>query len=293
MMFIRNNKLFRNIYLLLDDLGIRIFVSKLLNYRCNNKYSYNISKDMLEAKTFFKMNNSNVKKVVSLLKDEKSKKTYLQMIDFRGTFNNKSLPYISYKKQYWDTDYFKYTNNEVMVDCGAYDGDSIRSFRKAMIKHRVFSFRIIAFEPDSDIYTYLISNYPNIKAFKSGVGEESELKPFKNINYGGSYVVNEKEIEKNSNEVLQYIEVKKLDEVEECQEATIIKMDIEGAEYEALLGAEKLIKKNKPKLAICIYHKDEDFIRIPLLIHEWVPEYKLYVMQHSNTIYETVLYATI
>ncbi|WP_442857226.1 FkbM family methyltransferase [Butyrivibrio sp. INlla18] len=75
-------------------------------------------------------------------------------------------------------------------------------------------------------------------------------------------------------------------------DATFIKMDIEGAEKNAILGAAHIIKKNKPKLVICIYHSDGDMMNIQLVIHEMVPEYKLYVRHHSNSYPETVLYVT-
>lgn len=68
-------------------------------------------------------------------------------------------------------------------------------------------------------------------------------------------------------------------------------MDIEGSELEALKGAVHTIQRDKPKLAICIYHKPEDMTEIPLYIKSLVPEYKLYVRHHSNCCTETVLYA--
>ena len=72
---------------------------------------------------------------------------------------------------------------------------------------------------------------------------------------------------------------------------TFIKMDIEGAELEALHGCKETIKKYKPKLAICIYHKQSDLIDIPLYIKELVPEYKLYIRHYCNCGAETILYA--
>ena len=77
----------------------------------------------------------------------------------------------------------------------------------------------------------------------------------------------------------------------ECRNATFIKMDIEGSEYNALLGGQEVICNNKPKLAICIYHSDEDMLRLIELIHDMVPEDSLFIRQHSNSICETVLYA--
>lgn len=70
-----------------------------------------------------------------------------------------------------------------------------------------------------------------------------------------------------------------------------IKMDIEGAEYQALWGAKETIKKYKPKLAICIYHKNEDIWELPELILQLNPAYKLYLRHYSFANGETVLYA--
>lgn len=82
-----------------------------------------------------------------------------------------------------------------------------------------------------------------------------------------------------------------IDAVDECRDVTYIKMDIEGAELDALKGAETVIKKNHPKLAICIYHKNEDMVSIIEYIHQIVPEYKIYVRHHSRCVNETVCYA--
>ena len=62
---------------------------------------------------------------------------------------------------------------------------------------------------------------------------------------------------------------------------------------DTLRGAEKLILENKPKLAICIYHKCEDLFTIPQYLHSLVPEYKFKIRQHKYDLYDTVLYADI
>ena len=70
-------------------------------------------------------------------------------------------------------------------------------------------------------------------------------------------------------------------------------MDVEGAELESLKGAKKIIQRDKPKLAICIYHKPEDVITLPRYIKQLVPEYKLYLRSYSNADNEMVLYAVL
>lgn len=74
---------------------------------------------------------------------------------------------------------------------------------------------------------------------------------------------------------------------------TLIKMDIEGAELDSLVGASEIIRKYKPKLAICIYHLPFDFYNIPHFLKSLVPEYKFKVRQHERGFCETVLYAYI
>ena len=72
---------------------------------------------------------------------------------------------------------------------------------------------------------------------------------------------------------------------------SLLKMDIEGSELKALHGAEGLIRENRPKLAICIYHKIEDLWELPLYIKELNPDYKIYLRNHTDSLDEMVLYA--
>lgn len=72
---------------------------------------------------------------------------------------------------------------------------------------------------------------------------------------------------------------------------TYIKMDIEGAEMEALRGAAHIIRTYKPKLAVSIYHKKEDIWEIPHLILTYCPDYRFYLRHYSFSEYDTVLYA--
>ena len=71
----------------------------------------------------------------------------------------------------------------------------------------------------------------------------------------------------------------------------MIKMDIEGAELDALYGAKNTIRKYKPLLAICVYHKREDMLTIPQYIKSIVPEYRFFLRAYEKTATELVLYA--
>lgn len=89
---------------------------------------------------------------------------------------------------------------------------------------------------------------------------------------------------------MTFIETDAIDNID-IEDISFIKMDIEGAELAALKGAEKTIRKYKPKLAICIYHKPEDVIDIPLYIMSLGLDYKYYIRQHFIGQTETVFYA--
>ena len=87
------------------------------------------------------------------------------------------------------------------------------------------------------------------------------------------------------------IETIPLDEALNGKQVTFIKMDIEGAEYKALLGSKETIKKWRPRLAICLYHKAEDILEIPALLLEIQPEYNFALRQYNPYGGETILYA--
>ena len=86
------------------------------------------------------------------------------------------------------------------------------------------------------------------------------------------------------------VEVVRLDDAVD-DGVTYIKMDIEGAELNALAGCQETIRTNRPKLAICVYHRPSDYFEIPRLIHLMRPDYRLYLRQHSPFNIDTVLYA--
>jgi hypothetical protein len=83
----------------------------------------------------------------------------------------------------------------------------------------------------------------------------------------------------------------RVDDVLGSEKVTYIKMDIEGAEINALIGAKNIICRDKPKLAISVYHKRSDIWEIPMLLLKYNPEYKFFLRVYSFTGNDTVLYA--
>ena len=171
----------------------------------------------------------------------------------------------------------QFSDHEIIVDCGAYTGDTAKLFFE-----KIPGCRVIALEPDENIFELLQQcKLEGLTAIKAGAWSEDTTLRFSDTGGGSSTIDPSGNTE---------IKVAALDHISECRSATYIKMDIEGAELEALKGAANIIKEMKPKLAICIYHKPQDLFEIPLYIKKLNPDYKLFIHHHAY-VSETVLYA--
>lgn len=174
--------------------------------------------------------------------------------------------------------------NEVYIDGGAFVGDTILDLAAFWGKNWK---KVYSWEPDEANREQLIKmcrtqKYQNVEVIPYGLwSEKTEL----HFNQRGN------DVSRISERGSVVIPVDTIDNVCWNDRATFIKMDIEGSEMEALRGAEGIIRRDKPRLAISIYHKPEDYFEIPFLIREMVPEYKLYIRHHKPSKNDTVLYA--
>jgi FkbM family methyltransferase len=229
---------------------------------------------------------TKIQYLMELLEDDKSRDVIKHVIDHRLTFDYQKLSDIADNKatEYFPFDIMKFSNDETFVDAGAFDGDSTQKFIKKMEKR--FK-QIYAFEPDEYNYSRLKENLKTltgVSIFKAGLYNQNEQLGFHHTGKAGARLA------ENST---QLVDVVSLDQFFKNEKITFIKMDIEGAEKEALEGAKKLIISYKPKLAICVYHKPDDLWEIPLYIKSLVPEYKLYIRHYSLTSTSTVCYAVL
>jgi hypothetical protein len=72
---------------------------------------------------------------------------------------------------------------------------------------------------------------------------------------------------------------------------TYIKMDIEGAEMDAMLGASRLVRESQPTMAICAYHLQNHLWRVPQCLHDLMPEAQLVLRPHCVDGFDLVCYA--
>jgi len=243
---------------------------------------------------FFSSNVERVDAVINTLADEKSKKMYLGMIKYRQTRRRNDFPLQSPPKNQYFIKEFALTKNEVFIDGGAFIGDTISKFLACGKGYR----QIIAFEPGTVNFKKLTKTYgkqPRISLINACICDYDGEVSFCDASGMNSRITDSKrssERDWGGSGVNNIVNSKTIDGLE-MEMVSFIKMDIEGAELNALKGAEKTILRDKPKLAICIYHSDEDMISIAEYIHKLVPEYKLYVRHHGVGYLETVLYATV
>ncbi|MGN0153929.1 MAG: FkbM family methyltransferase, partial [Lachnospiraceae bacterium] len=247
-----------------------IFFSERMRYK-DRKYG-----EEYELERF----KENIPQLKSILSDEKSK----ELVDI--IFQKRALYDYSYEdicepNQYFLKNILTIDPNAVFVDGGCFDGGTIDEF--VAFQENKYD-KVIAFEMDRKNYENIVKKgyTEKVKVYNYGLWNKKEEISYtaantsSSLNQGGDCVA----------------QCMPLDEVIK-EKVTFIKMDIEGAEYNALLGAEQTIKKYKPQLAICVYHKASDIYELPFLLHKMVPEYRFYIRHHSRWPDETVLYATV
>ncbi len=216
------------------------------------------------------------------LADAESAKVLERVIGYRLTLDATSLSDVVDWDLYGFSGILRFGEDEVYVDAGAYDGDSVRMF-VAHVQGKYH--RILAFEPDAATFQRLDRNmrdYPRVHALNCGLHRRKGTLRFSNDGSRAAII---------SDQGSFSVEVASLDEVLAGERVSFIKMNIEGAEHEALFGAAQSIARWRPKLAISAYHRPGDLWSLPALVRELVPDYRIYFRQHDGGIIETVLYA--
>lgn len=222
--------------------------------------------------------------------DDISKKLVIDRI--RMYLTGKELSKSSNNTIYFEDEVISLGENEVFVDGGAFIGDTAEEFiRQCKTSNDGKYGHIYSFEPDDAAREKAIKNLEfceNVEIVSKGLwSSDTELKFFSDGgNASSSFVIGVCDISLPVTSIDSFFTGKADDEL-----PTYIKMDIEGAEKEALLGAINIIKKKHPKLAICVYHKPEDIYELTKLINEIDTSYKFTLRQYLDGIHDTVLYA--
>jgi len=265
----------------------------LLQYTSENKiYDFEVelyeyyNTNSQKYRLFLKQNINILADIYADFADDFSRETMLKVIEGRLTGNLDAVSDIWMGDQYWPEGIIHFTEQESIIECGSSDGNTLRELYaelKGKYKH------IYCFEPDKGCEQILkrtiheLDSDGNISFIPKGTYRESATLYFEN-----------EEIESGLSKVTECgdtsIECDAIDD-EKCGEVKYIKMDIEGAELDTLIGAKRTIIENRPKLAVCIYHKDEDIVTIVRYLQELNLGYQFYIRHHNCNMTETVLYA--
>lgn len=256
-------------------------------------------------RAYFKFMQPALRQVYDLLEDEVSRETFTRVLNVRFKLADDAEVFSVFQPDQYFTppEMNRFTPDSVFVDCGAFVGDTIEKY----IWHSQGIFRrIYGFEPGMKQRTALehrkarlveewALDDDQISIVPAGVGEATQdmalVKGVMSDLAIGTKLVPEAEADEAS--IIDRVHVVSLDEYFRDREPGIdmIKADVEGSELALLQGAQEIIRRDRPNLAISLYHKLTDYFELPLYIKSLVPEYHLRICHHATNFTETVVYA--
>lgn len=237
----------------------------------------------LKAKTFKKHHKDYVW-LYETLSDFKSKRILYSILNNFYNFNFEDLKTVKDKLHYFDLDLLPSIKNMIIVDVGAYTGDTVLDCIKTYNENYK---KFYCFEITPSVCNDLENNlkdYKNIIIKNKAVSDKIETLFLKeNSHASGNQITNAGDLPLQSTTL----------DLEIKEKIDLIKMDIEGAEEKALLGSIEHIKKDKPILLISVYHNNKDLYKLPQIIKALNQGYKLYLRYYGGPYYATeiVLFA--
>lgn len=238
-------------------------------------------------KCFMESRSAELQAVRDLFADDLSRDTFDGIIATKLTRNPAGLASLVRNPQYFPTDLpaFAPGNEDVVVDVGAFTGDTLAEFLELVPGGRCRAYH--AFEADPE-------NASKLSFYVDGKGVDFvHCHAVALGDRAGSICLTAEGASYSKVIPSGGVEVPSVT-LDSCGlDPTLIKMDIEGAEMMALRGATTTISANRPRLAIATYHSLGDFLGIPKLVKELCPEYRLHLRIHRPYTEEYVLYAAV
>lgn len=222
-------------------------------------------------------------KVYENLADEQSKLVFENVLNYKISGKIQYLKEATTPVSEIYTDIIQPNNDEFYVDLGGFNGDTVIEF----LNYSKTAQKIVAFEPDvknfakmeKNIDAYMTENNLNfpIECYNLGAFDKKDTLYF-DLGRNGKGGRNGKLAKKGTLEV----PVNSVDNIVKEQKITVLKLDVEGAEYNAIEGARNAIINNKPKILLSAYHKNEDLWKLPLQILDMVGvgSYKMFLRHH-------------
>lgn len=240
----------------------------------------------LAERRTYDAHRSDIEAVGRFWADSSSRELYRALLRFRTHWDCSTLPPCSSGPQYFAPDVPRGPGAIRFVDCGAFEGDTLSTI--AGLGANVEE--VYAFEPDMSNFARL-SRYASefsaatgarVSLWPCAVTAESAVRAFRADGAEAGHLATDGELP---------VTAVALDDVLPAAVVTDLKMDIEGAELDALRGAEALIRRGQPRLAICVYHRAEHLWQIPLFVRGLGLPYDLFLRSHGHFGFDVVMYA--
>jgi len=227
-----------------------------------------------------------VLRAYELMGDELSRQSFEDVLRFFISSTDVDFHLCPPEQQYMPGGVYQPLEKEHIIDCGAFDGDSMRAFAERL--PGVGSY--VGIEPDPKNYQRLqesiqrdLPEHLRAEAIQAAVSDSIGSAMFEAVGNSTSHIT------AGVRPGMVEVPVVTLDDVI-TEPVTLIKMDVEGFELRAMNGAERLIQKNQPLLQICVYHRQSDLWEIPLYLRELLPNHRILLRNYAGVV-EYVCYA--
>ncbi len=269
------------------QISIENYINKFNYWGTLKQPEYNYELFFTRAK-IFKNNIDDYVWLYENLNDYKSKYVLFAIINNNFNFVFTDLDNVRERiyKHYFDMELLSNLANEVFVDVGTFTGDSVIDYINTYGENSYK--KIFCYEMDE---ANLQKAKNNLKNYKNVIFKHNAVSDKKNIyNYDFAVDSSANCLNKSGHNVVEGVS---LDEDISFEDISLIKMDIEGAEKNAIIGAKNIISKKTPKLLISVYHNNTDLFELPKIIKEYNPKYKLYLRYYGGQYFPTeiVLFA--
>lgn len=304
---------FKDIELVKNDIDLIICATKNSSFELTTVFNYlNIPNLCISENIQQYYRNEQIslkqRETSKIFQHEEDRKLYNLIWNARITnINDEIIEYVRKKhnisrngqiRNYY-THYMEFINKNAIrtvIDGGFCNGVHSLAFKRNLQNIK----KMYAFEPmyqnfKNEVYDKLIQKANFCEIIYKGLSEkDDELIFARNLKRPEASRIVNNEYEMRNGEIKEIIKVTSIDNFKaekNIEKIDLIKMDIEGAELSALKGATNTIIKDRPQLAISIYHSAEDFITIPKYLNEKLKDYEFRLDHYSPKIYETVFYA--
>lgn len=229
---------------------------------------------------------TDVRAAMRLWADDESREEYVAQLLWSLQLDPMSLPAPRPAHDtYFEPSLVQLRRDEVFIDCGAFDGDSVAAFRARCPGYKA----LVALEPDPTNRANFVNRFggeaamaaARISVLPYAASDRREKVRFAVTGTAGSSIAG----------VGLQVEAAPLDALVADINPTFIKMDIEGAEPQALTGTTRIMQRQKPQLAVCLYHDRKHLWEIPLQIAAAQPLYRLNLRRYADECWELVCYA--